>query len=337
VKFGISLNQMYPAGYPLHEQIREAVELTVAATEGGLSCVSLGHHHLAHPTQALHPIPILSRLAAESGDMALLTAVIVLPLFQPVDLAEQIATLQGICGDRFILGVGIGYREEEFETFGIGMKERLGRFLESIQVMRQLWSEDLVDHRGKYYRVANGGMPLKSAGGHITPIWFGVGTEKGFRRAAAVGDGLCLGGYLPLPMVESELATYRDELARQGKAGAGGVSLRRELYLAETREAARAEAAPTVERRAQQYGNWNLDPAFFPPQSRSTVEDDIETNPYLIGNPDDLIRLIHWYQARVDVTFLNLTMRSPLGSHEQAMNKIRLFCREVLPAVAAKV
>src|SRR5262249_45592823 len=153
MKYGITLTQHLPPGYPLPDQVREAVELTRAAAEGGMACVGIGHHHLGDQTQWLHPIPPFSRLAPESGDLALLTAILVLPLFQPVDLAEQVATLQGICGDRFILGVGIGYREEEYESFGVGMNERLGRFLESIHVMRRLWSEDRVDHHGKYYRV----------------------------------------------------------------------------------------------------------------------------------------------------------------------------------------
>src|SRR5439155_15858342 len=174
-----------------------------------------------------------------------------------------------ICGDRFILGVGLGYREEEFESFGIGLNERLGRFVESIQVMRRLWSEDLVDHRGKYYRVANGRMPLKSPNGKVTPVWFGVGTEAGIRRAARVGDGLCLGGYLLLSTIEEQLAIYRDELARQGKPGPGAVSLRRELYLTERREDAWAQAGPAVQNRAQTYTNWSLSSAFLPAESRS--------------------------------------------------------------------
>src|SRR5437588_459035 len=83
-------------------------------------------------------------------------------------------------------GVGLGYREDEFATFGFGMNERLGRFLESVAVMRHLWSEDLVQHEGRYYRVVNGRMPLKSPAGHVTPVWFGTENERGIRRAGRV-------------------------------------------------------------------------------------------------------------------------------------------------------
>jgi alkanesulfonate monooxygenase SsuD/methylene tetrahydromethanopterin reductase-like flavin-dependent oxidoreductase (luciferase family) len=334
MRFGLTLTQLYPAGYDLRDQFREVVELTATAAEGGLACVSLGHHHLSHPTQNLHPFPLLGRLTAESGDMALLTAILVLPLYHPVDVAEQAATLQIISGDRFILGVGLGYREDEFATFGFGMNERLGRFLESIAVMRRLWTEDLVEHEGQYYRVVNGRMPLKSPSGHLTPVWYGAENERGIRRAGRIADGFCVGGYLTLPTVEAQIALFREARAKAGLAGPGGISLRRELYLTERREDAWAQAAPAVKSRGGVYDGWGKGEAFVPQDAVAAGAGDPERNPYLIGNPDDVIRLIRNYQERVDVTFMNFTVRSPVGTHAQALSALRLFCKEVLPAVS---
>ena len=81
----------------------------------------------------LQPIPLLARLAAETGEMRLATCILLLPLLNPVDIAEQLATLDIISHGRLAIGVGLGYRDEEFDAFGVPRGERPG-------VSRIIWS-----------------------------------------------------------------------------------------------------------------------------------------------------------------------------------------------------
>jgi alkanesulfonate monooxygenase SsuD/methylene tetrahydromethanopterin reductase-like flavin-dependent oxidoreductase (luciferase family) len=92
------------------ERFREHLAQVQAAREGGFDLVVLGQHYLSTPFQELQTFPLLARLAAEAGTMRLGATVLLLPLLNPVDVAEQVATLDVICEGRVICGVGLGYR-----------------------------------------------------------------------------------------------------------------------------------------------------------------------------------------------------------------------------------
>ena len=78
----------------------------------------MAHHWISHPTIWLQPMPVLARLAPENDALRLITGVILLPLLNPVDIAEQVVTLDHITNGRLILGLGLGYREKELEAVG---------------------------------------------------------------------------------------------------------------------------------------------------------------------------------------------------------------------------
>jgi alkanesulfonate monooxygenase SsuD/methylene tetrahydromethanopterin reductase-like flavin-dependent oxidoreductase (luciferase family) len=85
------------------------------------------------------PLPLLGWLAADAEGMTLGTNILVLPLLNPVDVAEQAATLDHITGGRFVLGVGLGYRAAEDAAFGVTQKEKPGRMVEAITLIRRLF------------------------------------------------------------------------------------------------------------------------------------------------------------------------------------------------------
>ena len=121
----------YQVGHVVHRdsidhqlQWQNHLEQFRASRDAGFDIFCWGHHYLIDPFQHFQPWPVLARLAAESGEMTLATSILLLPLLNPVDVAEQAATLDHIAEGRFILGIGLGYRPEEFEAFGVGMSER---------------------------------------------------------------------------------------------------------------------------------------------------------------------------------------------------------------------
>ncbi|MYC37910.1 MAG: LLM class flavin-dependent oxidoreductase, partial [Chloroflexi bacterium] len=126
-----------------------------ASRDAGFDIYCWAHHYLIDPFQHFQPWPVLARLAGEPGDMKLATSVLLLPLLNPVDVAEQAATLDHIAEGRFILGIGLGYRPEECEAFGTRMSQRGARCTEAMGLMRRLWSEDEVTHHGRYYQVTD--------------------------------------------------------------------------------------------------------------------------------------------------------------------------------------
>src|SRR5205823_13872750 len=85
-----------------------------------------------------HPIAMLSRLAPEAGEMRLKTSMLLLPLLNPVDVAESVVTLDHITHGRLDVGVAIGYRERELEAAGLGRKDRVPQPGERLDVVNRL-------------------------------------------------------------------------------------------------------------------------------------------------------------------------------------------------------
>jgi len=151
------------------------------AEDLGFDCaVSIDHLLLTPPAYActwLEPIALLSALAGVTRTMKLGTMVLVLPLRNPVYFAKEWATLDLLSGGRSILGIGVGWHEEEFALMGVPHRERGSRMNEAIEVLKALWAGDHVTYEGKYYRVRNLTIDPKPARRPHPPIWIGGGSQ----------------------------------------------------------------------------------------------------------------------------------------------------------------
>src|SRR5215471_14045044 len=136
--------------------IDEAVEVVRAASRMGFAWVSIGHHWISHPTIWPQPVPVLARLAPESGDLRLKTSMLLLPLLNPVDVADNVATLDHITHGRLDVGVAIGYREDELAAAGLSRKDRVPKLEESLALMKRLWSGEDVTFEGAYTKLSGG-------------------------------------------------------------------------------------------------------------------------------------------------------------------------------------
>src|SRR6185312_15759977 len=108
-------------------------------------------NHFASNLATPQPISMMARLIDRSGDMQIGSGILLLPMFHPVHVAEEFATLDQLSGGRVALGVAAGYREHEFAAFGVDAETRFARMDESIRVIRALWSCEPVDFHGRFY------------------------------------------------------------------------------------------------------------------------------------------------------------------------------------------
>src|SRR5438045_555916 len=129
MKFGVLLMPQHPRSDDSVRRFRETVQLAQAARDAGFDCVAAGHHYLSPPYQCLQSVPLLSRLAADTGSMDLCLSVLLLALLNPVQVAEDIASLDIMSEGRVVFGIGIGYREVEYEWFGRSQEDRGARML----------------------------------------------------------------------------------------------------------------------------------------------------------------------------------------------------------------
>src|SRR5262249_7113399 len=201
MRFGLIISKQHPPSVSMVERFREHVDQVRAARDAGFDLIVMGQHYLSTPFQELQPMPSLARLAAEAGTMRIGATVLLLPLLNPVDVAEQVATLDVICEGRFVFGAGLGYREEEYEAFGIQGKERVPRFLECLEVVKRLWAEDEVTHHGRYYRLTRARLALRPVQKPHPPIWFAANNDAAVERSARIADAWVINPHAKLEVL----------------------------------------------------------------------------------------------------------------------------------------
>src|ERR1700677_3199363 len=157
--FGLALQNDFPPHVSPSARIGELREQVRAAREAGLGSVWVLNHFLGN-MQTLEPLPTLSALAEPAGHMRLGTNMFILPLRHPVAVAEEFATLDHLSGGRVIAGFGMGYRENEFASFGVPMSERASRFEEAVTIVRALWTGAPTTFRGEHFRIEEQSISL---------------------------------------------------------------------------------------------------------------------------------------------------------------------------------
>lgn len=327
MKFGIMASHQYPREDDLRAHLDDLFGTVELAAELGFDSVWTINHFLSNLSTP-QPISMMASLIPRSGDMTLGTGILLLPMFHPVHVAEEFATLDQLSGGRVVLGVGAGYRENELAAFGVDADSRFRRLDESLRVIRGLWSGETVDHDGEFYPLHGQriGVPPLTPGG--PPIWVGAGGKLAVRRAARLGDAWYAPGNSPNPtFLSKHLAVYDEALEEYGKDAATierPVGL--ELYCAPTTERAVAEALPHARREYSTYAEY---PALRWQRDRF---DELVVNTLLLGSPEMLVERL---QALKDLGFNHVIFRPGwLGMPtEMVRASLRLFATEVIPAL----
>ena len=122
----------------------------------------------------LQPLPALAGLASRTRRISLGTNILVLPLYHPIRIAEDVGMIHAMSGGRFILGVAIGYKTEEFAAFGLTVRQRVGRFEEQVDVIRRLWREPHVSFKGHHFSFDDVSLPVQTFSQPAPPIWVGA-------------------------------------------------------------------------------------------------------------------------------------------------------------------
>lgn len=167
-------------------------------------------------TPWLDPLGTLLFVSACTERLRLGTTVLILGYRPPVQTAKLLATLDVLSEGRFILGVGVGWMQEEFEALGMPFDHRGARADEQLEIFETLFSEPLPAFEGRYYRFPALGFQPRPAAGRI-PIWVGGSTEAAFRRAGRFGDAYHA-AFEPLDDITEHWAAVKSCAARSGRA-----------------------------------------------------------------------------------------------------------------------
>jgi probable F420-dependent oxidoreductase len=134
------------------------------------------------------PFVLFGYLAGLTKKIELVTGIIILPQRQTVLVAKQAAALDVLSGGRLRFGIGIGWNPVEYEALGENFKNRGSRSEEQIQLLRKLWTQELVTFEGRWHKLSDAGinpLPIQRP----IPLWFGGTDDRALRRLGKLGDG----------------------------------------------------------------------------------------------------------------------------------------------------
>jgi len=310
---------------------REALEEVTRAEELGFHSVWMEEHHSVTNHYWPSPIPVLAGFATRTSRLVLGTDIIVAAFHHPVRLAEDVAMLDVISNGRFVLGIAIGYKPDEFSLYGVALEKRGARFEEQLAIMKALWTRDRVDFRGAYYTM-HGRLEPRPVQQPHPPLWVGGWGDITLRRAATLADN-----WIPGPTADLQrlLAGKRQFLERRRAAGLPDPTewpLTRDVIIADTDKQARelAEEHIMVAYRREYAGGWRHP---FIDASIATDLDRLMEDRFIIGGPEQCLARIRRFIELYGMTHLICRMFFPGLPHARILRGLELISREIMPAI----
>ncbi len=328
VNFGLwyDFRNPAPSAVGFEQLYRQTLEQIVWAETVGFDSVWLTEHHFCDDGYTPSPLVIAAAIGERTRRLRIGTNLLLLPLADPVRLAEDAATVSILTGGRFDLGVGLGYRALEFDYFGRKLNHRPSLMEEGIDIIRQAWSGNPVSIDGKRYRID--GLPVRPVPEHPPRLLMGGMAAPAIARAARLGDGfLSTGG------IGHDL--YINALGEQGKERAEGLICAGNWMIATPDpEAEIARIGEHVLYQSNQYISWG---AFGPPDSVPLfpdAESAIAGGLYDLCDADaaiaNLKRLLTDYPEIADVHFWAQFPGEPMASGSR---RLEYLATRVLPKV----
>lgn len=313
-----------PWRQPTDVALRTALERIQYAEEVGVHEVWLTEHHGFPDEYLSQPLTFAAAIAATTRRIEIGTGVLLAPLRDAADIAEQAALVDGLSGGRLHLGLGAGYRRAEFELFGRDKRTRYERLEEHIVAIRRLWDEGRVTPAPVQERL---------------PIWVGAMGRRTARMAARLGEGL-------LYLDPEVFAIYRDAWLEAGRDPAGmRVSGSVSLFLADDPERTWAQIAPHLAYMWETYAVASADPpvdlapafagpATLDPQTLRSPGPAMLTSAFDVVTPDEAVRRLRAWLADMPVRSVFFWDRIAGMDEALVRRHVELIATEVAPAVA---
>ena len=326
VNFGLWYDFRNPAQWrqPFGRMYEQYLDQIVHSESLGFDSVWLTEHHFCDDGYTPSPLVIAAAIGARTKRLRIGTNLMVLPLHDPKRIAEDAATLSLLTGGRFDLGVGIGYKQSEFEAFGRELKYRPSLIEEAIEIIRRAWDGQDIDFQGKRFSV---GKHQITPAPEIKPrIFLGGMVEAAIDRAARIADGFLSTGGIGQDLYLAALAKV-DKAPEEGTIIAGHWAI-----ICEDPEAEARRIGPHLLYQANEYIRWG---AFGPPETSPLFPDAeaaIANGLYEIWDVETAVEklsaLIETYPQIKDIHFW---AQFPGETVDQGQKRIELIAQKVLP------
>lgn len=336
MKFGLTFAPYTTGGLTAEEAFRRNVEQIQLAEACGFDAAFISEHHFLDNEMFPSPMIALAFLAAVTSKIRLGTGVLLLPLHDPVRAAEDAAVLDRISGGRFILGIGQGYRPEEFDGYRRSLRDRRSLMREGALLIRRLWTESDVTFRGEHYRVKGVNLTPKPLQKPSPPIWVAAKKRRAVELAAEIGDAWYADPITPLPIIAQNKGVWRSALQAHGKSpDAQDFAYYREFFVGPDDKTAWRDGGGGMLREYEFYLSVDhlVDDAGRPiPSRRTDLVESLVRERCTIGGPQRCLDHLARIRETLDPTHLVMKMGHPAIEPDRVKRSIRLAAEHILPA-----
>jgi alkanesulfonate monooxygenase SsuD/methylene tetrahydromethanopterin reductase-like flavin-dependent oxidoreductase (luciferase family) len=333
MELSLMIRGQHPQGEDMRARLADDLALARRAEALGFNAVVKGSHYSAHPLQSLQQIPFLAQVAALAPRLRLVAGLVLLPLHKPLDLAEQLATLDIMSGGKLVFGAGLGYRDVEFKAFGADRHQAAARFEECLTAVKRLWSEDFVSLQGSHFTLDHANATVRPVQKPMPPIWIGANADVAVRRAARLGDCWYINPHNALATVARQLEVYKRALDAYNKPFPAELPMRREVFVAPTRAEAIRLARPYLEVKYQTYREWGQDKVMPKGDHFDHGFEELLDDRFLFGAPAEVADQLIALARRLGVTNLVASLHWPGMPVTLALDQMQILAEEVMPAV----
>ncbi len=335
---------------PLPQFYDQMIARAVLAEELGYESFWITEHHF-HWFGGAHanPIVALSAIAARTRKIRLGTAVTLLPYRNPLLVAEETACLDNLSHGRVDLGVGRGFFKIEYDGLGIPMAESRGRFTESLEVIRRVWTEHEVTHKGQFWQFADVELVPKPVQKPHPPIWMAATvTPESFANIGKMGLPIMIVPYIyaNVGALKEKVQLYFDAFRKAGHRHQPEVLAFFMLYITDDMSTLREQIAD----RILSYGRVNQEPERKMKGDRdlgqyahfANLLDKMQFFNYdslhggqkaLFGTPQHCAEIVRLWQREVGVTYTTVMPSWGVLPEETIHTSMRRFASEVIPLV----
>ena len=334
MKVGLFITNQQTLDTDMVSALDDQFAMVRLARDCGWDSLFSGQHYLNEGNnKQLQTVPFLARLAAEAGEMTIGLGILLLNLHNPVYTAETVATLDIIARGNFIFGVGLGYRDIEFDAFGVPKGERVKRLEEYLTLVERLWTEDRVSYEGPGCRLDNVRMNIRPVQKPRPPIWMAANNNSAVKRAARMADAWFINPHATSDTIRRQMAVYRAELEAAGKDAPGELPVVKEVYCAKDPATALEMAGPYLLAKYRDYAKWGQDKVMPDDTDFNRPLEELIKRRFILGSPEDCYDGLKPYWEEFGVNHIIIRTQwvgMPLST---SLASMRLISDELLPAL----
>jgi probable F420-dependent oxidoreductase len=332
IRFGLWYDFRNPSQWrqPPDRLYAETLDQIAWGENHGFDDVWLSEHHFIEDGYLPSIMPMAAAIAARTKRIRMASGVLLMPFHNPVRLAEDIAVVDIISGGRLELGVGVGFKHEEFDGFGVPFKERGARTNQSLEIIRRLLGGETVTFKSEFFDFQNVRVTPEPIQKPHPPIWLGGFTPPALRRAARYGDGFTVPGG-----TREVYDQYVAELKKQNRPTENirFASAFWCLVVSNDPEKTFAEAADHIIYQANNYSAWLSAAGLSPLSEHLRDREQLRQSGLLqVVDPDSAVSLIRDLTNNVPVTHFYSWTLPPGLPPQWAQSHLELFASKVIPA-----